>query len=133
MIIIMFKAAAIWCLMVLVAIGNAGIREKLLNPAFGSGPALPLSGLTLAFFLFVLIYFTLPFLGGRQQWQFIVVGVLWFLLTLAFEGLFGHYGVGKTWRELLQVFNIGGGNLFVLALLTTLAGPWLAARFRGLI
>ncbi len=133
MLIIMVKAGGIWCLMVAVAIFNAAIREKLLVPAVGESPALPLSGLLLTFFLFVLIYFTLPFLAGRQQWHYIGVGFFWFLLTLAFELLFGRYGAGKSWQELLEVFSVARGNLFVLALLTTLAGPWLAARLRGLI
>ena len=129
----MSKGVGIWCVMAVLAIFNGVIREKLLVPVIGESPALPLSGLLLTFFLFILIYFTLPFLGCRQQWQFIGVGFFWFLLTLAFELLFGRYGAGKSWQELLQVFSLARGNLFVLALLTTLAGPWLAARLRGLI
>jgi hypothetical protein len=58
---------------------------------------------------------------------------VWFTLTLLFEFVFGHFVVGQPWPEIMQVFNMAKGNLFVMALLAALFAPWVTAKLRGLI
>ncbi|MBI4463852.1 MAG: hypothetical protein HY647_04020 [Acidobacteria bacterium] len=126
------KAAGIWILFVPLAILNGIVREKLLVPWLGQTGALPLSGVLLSVLIFLLTLLLLPFLKVSIAFQYWVVGGLWFLLTIAFEFLFGHYVVGESWTKLWEVFNVFEGNLWLLALLTTACSPYLAARLRGL-
>ncbi len=51
------------------------------------------------------------------------IGLLWILLTVAFEFFFGHYAVGQSWRELLADYNVLRGRVWVLMLLVALVAP----------
>jgi hypothetical protein len=130
---LLVKTIGIWLILVILAILNAVIREKLLAPMIGTGNALPVSGLLLSILIFFVAYVSMPFLGFSESKTFIIVGVTWFALTLSFEFLFGHFVAGKPWQEILQVFNILKGNLFIVALLAALISPWLSAKIRGLL
>lgn len=130
---LLFKAVAIWLVILVMAIINAGIREKILTPTIGSGLALPTSGLLLSIIVFLIAFVSTPFFGSMESKAYITIGVAWFALTLSFEFLFGHFVTGQAWLEIVQVFDVRKGNLFVVALLATLVAPWLSAKARGLI
>lgn len=127
------KTLGIWLVMVMAAIVNAAIREKAIAPAIGPKAALPVSGLTLSLFIFLIVYAAIPLFGSLQPKTCFQIGLVWVALTLCFEFLFGHFGAGKSWREILQVFNVARGDLFMVALITTLISPWIAAKLRGLV
>ena len=133
MVSLLLKTIGIWLIIVILAILNGAIREKLLTPNIGSSIALPVSGLLLSILIVLAAFVTMPFFGSSESKRYILVGAIWFLLTLSFEFLFGHFVTGKSWHEIIQVFNIMKGNLFIVALFTTLISPWLSAKLRGLI
>ena len=130
---LILKAIGIWLLLLFTAIGNAVFREKWLVPAIGSGAALPVSGLLLALLILLAAFVSVPVFNSSEGKIYGLVGVVWFALTLAFELFSGHFVMGKPWQEVMQVFSIRKGDLFVVALLSTLVSPWLAARMRGLM
>ncbi len=119
--------------MVALAIINAGIREKILNGWIGGKASLVLSGITLSFFIFGLVWLMIPFLNLRTPTPYLLVGLFWALLTLAFEFGFGHFVMKKPFAEIAQVFNIFKGNLMLLVILVTALSPYLAAVLRGLL
>jgi hypothetical protein len=67
----------------------------------------------------------------RRKVDLIVVGLLWLVLTVAFEFGFFHYVVGKPWDVLLADYNILRGRLWVLVLATVLLGPILVGTILG--
>jgi hypothetical protein len=130
---LLLKTTGIWLLTVIIAIVNAVLREKLLTPRIGAEVALPLSGLVLSMFILVIAFMSIPFIGLSESKICILVGMVWLVLTLSFEFLFGHYVAGKPWYEIMQVFNIKKGDLFIVVLLVTAISPWLCAKLRGLV
>lgn len=133
MIVLIFKSLVIWLVLMITAVANAAIREKLLVSVIGSGISLPVSGLLLSILIFLVAYVSLSFFGNNGVNEYLLIGISWFALTIGFEFLFGSLVAGKSWYEILQVFNIFKGNLFILALISTLISPWLSAKLRGLI
>jgi hypothetical protein len=129
----LLKACGVWVFLVLLAILNGTVREKVLVPLLGTQWALPLSGISLSVLILVTTLLLLPFLGVLSSSQYWLVGGMWLLLTVLFEFLFGHYVMGDPWTKLLEAYNILKGNLWVLVLLVTAAAPYLAARLRGFI
>jgi len=127
---IMIRSVGIWLLIVVAAIINGALREKLLTPLIGAHLSLPISGITLSVLVFVITYFTLPFFGNVKSRVYIFIGLFWIILTLAFEYLFGHYVMGKSWYEINQVFDVRNGNLFTVVLAVTAFSPWTAAKLR---
>jgi hypothetical protein len=60
--------------------------------------------------------------------QAIVIGVIWFGLTIAFEFIFGHYVAGHSWSRLFQDYNLFAGRVWLLVLLWIAIAPWLFYR-----
>ena len=132
MTVLMTKSLGVWLLIVIMAIINGAVREKLLTPLMGSDLSLPISGITLSALVFVIAYLTIPFFGEVKTKVYFFIGLFWIVLTLAFEYLFGHFVVGKPWHEINQVFNIFKGDLFLLVLIVSFVSPRIAAKLRGL-
>ncbi len=130
---ILLKAMGIWLVIVVAAILNGTFREKVLVPTIGANVALPLSGILLAVLVFIITLILISFIGSQDYQVYIWVGIFWVVLTLSFEFLLGHFVAGKPWHEILQVFNVKKGDLFVVVLFITAVSPWLAAKVRGII
>jgi hypothetical protein len=129
---VLIKATGIWLLIVVAAILNGTFREKVLVSAIGENMALPLSGLSLAILVFIVSLIFVPFIRGVEPKIFIIIGLFWVVLTLTFEFVFGHFIAGKPWLEIVQVFNVRKGDLFIVVLCVTAISPYFAAKLRGL-
>lgn len=127
-----WRSVSIWLLLVLAAIINGVVRDQLLAPALGAGLALPVSGVTLTLLIFLIVFHTVGFLGRLSGAGYWWVGGLWVLLTLVFEFGLGYFVAAKSTAEIMAVFDLPHGNLFILALLACGLAPWAAAKVRGL-
>jgi hypothetical protein len=128
----LFKAIGIWLVIVMAAIFNGVLREKLLVPAIGASAALPLSGILLAVMVFLVTFLLISFIGGTEPGIYIWIGLFWVVLTLSFEFLFGYFVGHKSWHEIIQIFNVMKGDLFIVVLFITGISPWLAAKLKGI-
>jgi len=129
--VLVFKASILWLGLACLAIGNGLVREAVLAPALGAHVALPLSGLTLSILIFLVTCLSLGYFGQQRQLTFLLIGLQWALMTLAFEFLFGHYVAQKPWSVLAQNFDVRSGDLFSLVLLVSTFSPWAAAKLKG--
>ena len=59
------------------------------------------------------------------------VGVLWLVLTLAFEFLAGHYLFHNPWERLFADYNVAQGRIWILVLITTVLAPVLVYALRS--
>ena len=133
MIVAFSKATGIWLIIVVAAIFNGVMREKMFTPILGSQFSLPLSGITLSLLIFIISYFLVPFIGRHRGQVFVLVGLLWVVLTLSFEYSFGYFVSGKSLPEINEVFNLADGNLFAVAVISSAVAPWLVAKVRGML
>ena len=60
------------------------------------------------------------------------VGILWLVLTLAFELIAGHYLFRRSWPSLWAEYDLSRGRIWVLVPLVTFLAPLLAGYLRGL-
>jgi hypothetical protein len=127
------KCAAIWASFIPIAILNGLLREKCLVPLLGHRLALPLSGISAAAIFFLLVFFSLPWLGPLKPYQYRLIGLAWLAMTVLFEFLFGRLVAHKSWVQLLQAYDISTGNLWLLMLLVIAVSPFFAAKLRGLV
>jgi len=128
---IFLKASAIWFVIAFLAIANGLFRESFLVPNFGQSMALPVSGMLLSLIVFIVTYLSFPLFGKHNTAAYFLIGLQWVLMTLLFEVFFGHYMMGKSWSEILQLFNIMKGNLFSIVLIVSLFSPLLVAKIKG--
>ena len=113
-----------------MAILNGGLREYVLVRLVGEETALPVSGILLSVFIFLVTWLLLPHLakgcGMKDCWA---IGFCWVLLTVAFESAAGIAG-GSTVTEILAAYNPLTGNLWVLVLAATMLSPALLKVLR---
>ena len=132
MLITLLKATGIWLVLVLMAMINGLIREKVITPIIGPQISLPVSGVILSILIFMISYFLIPLIREKNRQVFIYIGLYWVALTLSFEYLLGYFIMGKSWTEINQVFAITHGNLFIIVLLISAVSPWLVAKIKGI-
>jgi hypothetical protein len=129
---ILLKAFVSWVVILVCAVLNGALREKVLMSALGSFTGFIASGLILSTCIFVVALAAAPSYGRMQSIQWVLVGACWLVLTLVFESGFGHFVQHNSWRELLEAYTFKGGNIWPIVLVMTLISPWLAAKLRGL-
>ena len=104
---------------------NGAVRALVLQPWLGEHLARQVSCLTgIGAILALAGIFTAKVVHAGSR-RLLGVGLLWLLLTLAFELLVGHYVAGATWGALLADYDLSRGRLWPFVLLVTLCAPWL--------
>jgi hypothetical protein len=122
------KYAAAWLLMPIIGIINGTIRQYGYTKALGELRAHQVSTLT-GLVLFGLYIWALTLLWKiRSSAEAIAIGLIWLILTVSFEFLFGHYVMKHRWSRLLHDYNIFEGRLWVLVLVWITAAPYLFYR-----
>ena len=128
-----FKAAALWSAILLLAVLNGILRERMLISVLGSFAGLIASGAILSISIFLVAFVAVPWFGPAAFRQWLRIGLFWLLLTLLFEFSFGRLIQHKTWAELFDAYTFRGGNLWPVVLAFVFISPWLAARIRGFV
>lgn len=124
----LLKAIGVWLLLLVIAIVNGAVRETVLTPRLGPKTGHTLSTLSLSAAILVAAWLTAPFVRYESVSDAWLVGVLWVVLTLAFEFLAGRYVFGKSWEVLVADYDVMQGRIWPLVLVATLLAPVLAAR-----
>ena len=128
----LLRTVLIWFGLLILAILNGGFREGVLVPRMGRGMAQAVSTIMLSLLIVALGWVTTPWVAPRTLQDAWTIGVIWVLLTLAFEFLGGHFVFGKPWQELLADYNLFAGRIWVMVLIVTLMTPIIAFTRRGL-
>lgn len=104
-----------------IAILNGGFREYVLMVHLEI-LALPLSGIILSVCIFLVAYLFVPKIKGCVKRDYILFGVMWFVLTNLFD-LSSYIKSGEGFAGLLQSYNILTGNTWILVVLSALISP----------
>ena len=121
------QAIGIWFLIIPLAIMNGGLRENILVKL--GDIALPLSGIILSVCIFIVAYLLIPRIKNCELKDYIIFGVIWFILTNLFD-LFMYISEGGGIKQLLNSYNFLDGNLWILVVITTLVSPILVSKIK---
>ena len=113
----------LWVGLLFLAIINGALRDFTYLKTLGEHRAHQLSTILLLLLISVYSYFVFGYWNLGSQREAILVGVLWLILTLAFEFLFGHFVAKHSWEKLLRDYNIFKGRLWILILIWTAIVP----------
>lgn len=118
------KYFLLWLPMILIAFANATLRELIIVKHFGDFRAHQLSTITLIVLCALYIWFVIPVLDIQNTRQALLIGLIWVLLTVAFEFTLGRL-TNKSWAYLLQDYNFLKGRIWVLFILCLFIFPYL--------
>jgi hypothetical protein len=125
------RALAVWCLLLVLAVLNGGMRDTWLSPALGDTVGRAISSVLLSVVILAATWLTIRWIGVTTAGEAMTVGAVWVALTLGFEFGVGHYGFKKSWAELLADYDVRQGRIWILVLLATLLAPLLTFTRRG--
>ena len=124
----MWRYVLAWFPMVAIAIANGALRESWYGQHLSELTAHQLSTLTAIVLFGAYIWFVVRFWPPTSKAQAIAVGLLWLVMTIAFEFLFGHFVAGHTWERLLHDYNLLAGRVWPLVLVWVAVAPYLYFR-----
>lgn len=114
---------AAWFPMLAIAIVNGTLRELAYAPHMSELRAHQLSTLTaIVLFGFYIgwVVRRRPLPSGRAA---LAVGLVWLVMTVAFEFLFGRYVAGRPQAELLANYDLSAGRVWALLLVWIALAP----------
>lgn len=120
----------LWFIMPFIGILNGIIRELSYAKIMGELLAHQISTVTGIIFFGTftwLLSLKWPIPSARQA---MTIGLIWLLLTISFEFLFGHYVMKHSWERLLFDYNILKGRLWIFVLITITIAPYVSFKVR---
>lgn len=126
------KSILIWLSIIPLAFLNGALREMVIAPLIGMKYARPLSGILLCCFIFIVSLIFIPRLGKGTPKTYWIMGLLWFVSTIAFETILGLI-MGDTFYELVSAYNITSGDLWLMVVIFVGIDPWLTAKIKQII
>ncbi len=126
----MLKYIWAWFPMIVIAIANGIFREQFLANHLDELRAHQMStaSMIVLFGLYVWVLFRVWLPTSVNQ--AVGIGLIWLILTVLFEFLFGHYVAGHSWERLLADYNILKGRLWMRVLLWISVAPLIMYQLR---
>ena len=126
----MWKYVLAWLPMVFIAILNGAIREGWYGKHVTELQAHQISTVVGVLLFGVYIWALIRFWRPASAGQALTIGLVWFGMTVAFEFLFGHYVVKRSWRDLLHDYNLFAGRVWLVVLVWVTLAPYLFYRLQ---
>jgi hypothetical protein len=112
-----------WLVFMVSAIVNGAFRVSVLQMSLSEHLAHLISTAILCVVLFIEINVFLGLVGDYSDASLLALGVMWTLLTFAFEFGFGHYVAGDSWGALLENYDVRKGRVWPAVLVVVLITP----------
>jgi hypothetical protein len=115
-------------LLATVAIANGVIRQTTYGKAVSDLAAHQISTATAVLATGAVVWFVhrvWAIESASQAWS---IGLLWLIMTIAFEFGFGHFVAGHSWASLLADYNLFNGRVWCLFLIWMTIMPFVIFR-----
>jgi hypothetical protein len=116
---------ASWLGMMVIAIINGWLREATYGKSMSKLSAHQISTVTGISLFAIYIYMLTGIWKLQSPAQALLVGVIWLLMTVAFEFGFGHYIMKHPWQKLFEDYNLRKGRVWVLVLIWVTIAPYI--------
>lgn len=127
---IFVRSIVVWLVFILLESLNGAIRIFWLVPSLGDSRAQQIAFMTGAVLVLTVATLFIRWLQASRVSQLLSVGMLWMVLTLAFEIALGRLVFGYSWEQIAAKFNVLNGELMPFELVLLVLAPLIAARIR---
>jgi hypothetical protein len=118
-----------WIPMLLIAIGNGALRQAVFAKIMPELRAHQLSTLIGAVLIGVFIWLVVHTWPPASELQAIIIGLVWLLLTVAFEFFMGLILLKQPLAKVLGDYDLLAGRVWGLFLVWLTLAPWLFLHF----
>ena len=117
------KYIAIWSVLFAIAFVNGAVRELTYGQLVRELTAHQISSVSGIVLFGIAIWFITGQWRLQSAPQALLVGLIWAVITVAFEFLFGHYAMGHPWSRLWDDYNVLAGRLWMCVLAWIATAP----------
>jgi hypothetical protein len=129
----LMRGVAVWFCIILVEVLHGIARATFLAPAVGDFRARQIAVFTGSLLILIVATSSIRWIGPAHAADAMRVGIVWLVLTLAFEIVFGRFVVHATWSRIASDYDLLRGGLLPIGLLVLTAAPFISARFRRVL
>ncbi|MBD3824347.1 MAG: hypothetical protein IE916_07545 [Epsilonproteobacteria bacterium] len=117
------KALIVAFLMAFGEVVNGNIRVRILHAKFGKERAKRLSFVSGLSIIYLICWFTLPWVAPKSYEDCLMIGALWFFVMLCLDIYFARYIFRLGWSKIADDFNPAKGNLLGVGMVLLLLAP----------
>lgn len=127
------RASAVWVVIVLAEVTHGIARTLLLAPVVGDFRARQIAVFTGSAIILAISALSIGWIRPSSAREALGTGVMWVLLTLAFEFAFGRLVAGASWEGLVSDYNLRRGGLLGIGMTILTLAPLLTAKWRRVL
>jgi hypothetical protein len=121
-----------WIPMLVIAVANGVFREltfaKMMSELHAHQLSTVMGSVFIGFYIWAFVRIWIP----SSSQHALKIGLIWLVLTVAFEFIFGRYVMHHSWSRLLNDYNVFRGKLWAVFLIWLTIAPYVFLRIRRL-
>ena len=119
-----------WVPMLVIAVANGAFRQATFAREMSELRAHQLSTLIGSVLIGLFIWFVVRRWPPASDREAVLIGLVWLLLTVAFEFFMGLVLAHRSLSQVLHEYNLFAGRVWVLFLIWLTLAPWVFFRLR---
>lgn len=123
------RGLIVWLIIIGAEFLHGTARVFLLEPLTGDFRARQIAVFTGILIISTISYLFVGWLRAKNNLQLILVGLLWLMLTVAFEISLGRL-LNLSWERIFSDYNLANGGLMPIGLLFLTFAPLIASKLR---
>ena len=128
-----WRGVVVWCGIIIVEVFHGIARTVFLAPLVGDFRARQIAVFTGSILILIVAAAFVGWIRPARVGEAVAVGIVWLVLTLAFEIAFGRYVVGAPWSRIAADYDLLRGGLLPIGLVVLTLAPLIAARVRRVL
>lgn len=129
----LLRGIVIWLVLICAEILHGTARNLLLAPYVGDFRARQISVFTGSITILIITIAFVRSLHASRAAQLLGIGLLWLVLTVAFEIGLGRFVFAYSWERIASDYKLLEGGLMPLGLVVLTLSPLIAGKLRGVI
>ena len=127
----LLRGFLVWLVIIFAESIHGTLRQLFLAPLVGDFTARRLAFFVGLALIFLIAYLLIRWIRAETTKRLFAVGLMWAVLTLAFEFGLGFLVLGYSEERMFQDYDLSSGGLMGFGIVFMVFAPFLAAKMRG--
>lgn len=124
------RVLTVWLVIIVAETIHGTLRTFFLAPYIGDLRARQISFFTGCVLILAIAYLFISWIHAKTIRLLLVVGLIWVVLTAAFEVMLGRFAMGLSWEQIIADYDITEGRLMMFGFVFLMFSPIIAAKMR---
>lgn len=127
------RVSAVWLIIIFAEMIHGILRGLFLVPVCGDLASRQIGVFTGSLIILAIACMTIRWIGAKRRGELLAAGLVWMILTITFEIIFGRFVMNFDMGRILSDFNILKGGFLGMGMIFLAFSPLIAAKMRKII